>query len=62
MRTSLVVLERLQALVVAVNWLQGGDWVTIPGLWWRHAALVAANWKSQLRWHVDQFIADALGR
>ena len=55
-------LERLQALVVAVNWLQDGDWVTIPGLWWRHAALVAANWKSQLRWHVDQLIADALAR
>lgn len=32
-----------------------------PGMWWRHAAIVAANWRSQLNWHVDQLIADALG-
>ena len=31
-----------------------------PAMWWRHA-LIAANWKSQLRWHVDQLIEDALG-
>lgn len=28
--------------------------------WWQHAAVVAANWRSQLRWHVDQLIASAL--
>ena len=32
-----------------------------PNQWWQHAAIVDANWRSQLNWHVDQLIADALG-
>ena len=41
----------LRGMCAYPQWRRVNEW----------SAIVAANWQSQLNWHVDQLIADALG-